>query len=232
MISLLKKLVAIFLPFRCHVCSHGTDFSVVLCAACRNRLRQILANPFPVHDTCCEFRVYTLSSYDSFVADIIRIIKYHPSYRLLKILAEECEQSEALRHLIRPDDVLIPVPMHAGRLAERGFNQADYLAGRFAARCGCHYSPALVRVRATRPQADCNERERLTNLEHAFALDSGLARNAFSGRRLLLIDDVATTGTTLQRCCEALKPLSPGEICALTVSHSFRRTAKPAKKAS
>ncbi len=165
------------------------------------------------------------------MADIIRIIKYRPSYRLLKILADECLQNDDLKKLAGAESIIIPVPMHAERLATRGFNQAEYLAGRIADRCGCHFSPALQRVRATRPQADCDETERLTNLDMAFALAAGLDRPVFRGRRLILVDDVATTGTTLQRCAEAAAGLYPDQVCALTVSHSFRRSGTQAGKA-
>lgn len=226
LLSSIKKLLSIFLPFRCHVCSSDTDFGLVLCQTCRNRLQQIISRPLLSADVRCDFPVYTLSCYDSFVADIIKIIKYRPSARLLKILAEECLREDFLSSLIKPTDVLIPVPMHADRLAERGFNQAAYLAEKFAGHCGCNFSPAMIRSRATRPQADCDEIERLTNLDQAFQLHPQLNKKVFRSRRIFLIDDVATTGTTLQKCAEVLKTMAPSEILALTVSHSFRRSAK------
>ncbi len=227
MLGSIKKLLSIFLPFRCHVCSSNTDFGLVLCQICCDRLRQIIAKPVVIADVRCDFPVYTLSRYDSFVADIIKIIKYRPSFKLLKILTEECLHGDYLNSLIKPEDVLIPVPMHTSRLAERGFNQAGYLAEKFAGHCGCNFSPALIRGRATRPQADCDEIERLTNLDQAFQIDPDLNKAVFRHRRIFLIDDVATTGTTIQKCAEVLKTLAPSGIYALTVSHSFRRSAKP-----
>ncbi len=218
--SFFEHLLSAVLPFRCHVCEINTRFGIVLCEPCRQRLRKILHPPVRVDDTICDFPVYTLSSYDSFTADIIRIIKYRPSFKLLQILTDEA--SGVLSTFAGSEDVLIPVPMHAGRLAQRGFNQADYLAERFAMASGCHYSPALLRTRMTRPQADCDEHERLTNLEQAFATGPGLLKDAFKNRRIILVDDVATTGTTLKRCAEVLQPLRPAKICAVTVSHSFK----------
>lgn len=227
LIRALKSLAAVFLPFRCHVCKTPTEFGLVLCLTCQQKLRQIAGSPQLTSDTRCSFPVYTLSSYNSFVADVIRIIKYRPSLKLLRILTAICLENAAPGSLLRPDDVLIPVPMHSERLTSRGFNQADYLAEVFAAACGCHYSPALVRRRATRPQADCDEEERLANLENAFELASGLTRSAFAGRRLFLIDDVATTGTTMQKCAEPLQALLPSCICGLVVSHSYKRSGSP-----
>lgn len=226
MLSFIKNLLSIFLPFRCHVCKSATEFGQVICPGCRGRLSQILLPPMPVSDIRCDFAVFTLSRYDSFVSDIIRIIKYRPSFRLLKVLTEECLHQGSLRSLIKPEDVLVPVPMHLERLTTRGFNQAEYLAEKLAGHCRCHFSPALIRSRHTRPQADCDETERLTNLDRAFQLAPGLNRSAFYKRKIWLIDDVATTGTTMLKCAEELKTLLPAEVSGLTVSHSFRRSAR------
>lgn len=226
-IKALQTFASVFFPFRCHVCNIQTEFGLVLCETCRKKLQQIIEAPKLTEDTRCSFPVYTLSSYNTFVADVIRIIKYRPSLKLLKILAEICLEKKHLRQILQKDDILIPVPMHSERYAKRGFNQAGFLAETFAEFCGCHYSEALLRSRATRPQADCDEEERQTNLENAFALSPGLVFSAFQGRRLFLVDDVATTGATLQQCAEHLQPLFPAGVFGLVVSHSYKRTNLP-----
>lgn len=223
--SILKRFVAVFLPFRCHTCSAATDFGVVLCDSCLIRLQGLIGSPQRVEDVICSFPVYALSSYDSLMSDIIRIIKYRPSQKLLGILAEQCQKRGRLRTLIGSDAILVPVPMHSERLLKRGFNQAELLAEKFAVAAGCRLSPALERTRATRPQADCDEKDRQNNLEGAFAVGRDLIKEVFAGRHLILVDDVVTTGSTLQKCCEALQPLKPAKISALAVSHSFRHTA-------
>lgn len=223
--SILKRFISVFLPFRCHICSEATDFGVVLCSCCLTRLQGLIGAPQLVEDVVCGFPVYTLSSYDSLMSDIIRIVKYRPSFKLLVILAEQCQKRGRLEILINKDDILVPVPMHSDRLLKRGFNQAEVLAEKFAATVGCRFSPALERTRATRPQADCDEKDRQNNLDGAFAVGRGLIKEKFAGRHLILVDDVVTTGSTLQKCCEALQPLGPARVSAIAVSHSFRRTA-------
>lgn len=222
LIRLLKDFVSAFFPFSCHVCRENTDFGRVLCNACLKKLDDNVRPIFAADDTRCDFPVYTLSSYDSFMADIIKIIKYRPSAKLLQILVQSCINKGRLSDFLKAGDILVPVPMHKDRLLHRGFNQADTMAQKFAISAGCHYSPVLMRSRATRPQADCNEEERLVNLEGAFAIDEDADRGSFKNCRLVLVDDVATTGTTLQQCADSLKALKPASIMALVVSHSFR----------
>ena len=222
-IRLLKDFAAAFMPYSCHRCRVSTDFGIVFCADCHAKLVSALHPPRETDDTRCDFPVYTLSSYSSVMADVIRIIKYHPSVRLLKVLAEACQKHGDIRSLVKKGDVIVPVPMHSQRFSKRGFNQAAELAADFAASAGCHLSPALIRTRATRPQADCDEEERRDNLKDAFALDSNLKRSAFANSHIILVDDVATTGSTLQLCANKLRELRPAKISALVVSHSYKK---------
>ncbi|HMM59633.1 MAG TPA: hypothetical protein PKC25_05805, partial [Candidatus Rifleibacterium sp.] len=119
--SILKRFVAVFLPFRFPACSEVTAFGVVLCAGCLKKLRALMGPPQLVEDVVCSFPVYTLSSYDSLMSDIIRIVKYRPSLKLLVLLTEQCQKRGRLKTLVGVDDILIPVPMHSDRLLRRGF---------------------------------------------------------------------------------------------------------------
>ena len=102
----------------------------------------------------------------------------------------------------RPDAV-VPVPIHARRLAKRGFNQAAVLAAPVAELLGVPFLPrAVVRSRKTPPQVGLSPQARRANLAGAFAVPDAAA---VAGKTLLLIDDVYTTGTTASACARALK---------------------------
>ena len=98
----------------------------------------------------------------------------------------------------RPRPMLVPIPLHAGRLAARGFDQAELLARLLARRLGwCAETANLVRARATLPQGDARVLSRERNVAAAFAI---LRPQAFAGRRILLVDDVTTSGATARAC--------------------------------
>lgn len=222
---ILYDLLEAIFPFRCHVCQAETSFGTVLCQGCEKKLGQALRPPVAFSDTVCEFPVFTLSEYDAMVADVIRLIKYRPSKKLIRFIEKAIVKQNLLLGFASSADIFIPVPMHRARRDERGFNQAEEFAGIMAHACGARFSPALERVVATIPQASCSEEERLTNLDRAISLAPGLIPSMFQGKRLILVDDVATTGTTLDRCHKQLSRLHPASIEALVVSHSYRRNA-------
>ena len=100
--------------------------------------------------------------------------------------------------------LFVPVPLAPGRLRERGFNQSEVLARGLAERTGGTVLPdALVRLRETGTQTQLTPAERLVNVQSAFAVPE-LRRVAICGRSLVLVDDVLTTGATLNACAVAL----------------------------
>ncbi len=117
-----------------------------------------------------------------------------------------------------PFDCVTPAPLHANRLAERGFNQAELLARRLSEVKGLPLRTDLVfRQRHTSQQVHLNRQERRANMIDAFAPQPGAT---LSGERVLLIDDVCTSGATLRACGQALAAAGAGEIWALCVARA------------
>lgn len=129
-------------------------------------------------------------------------------------------------HGLRRRDVhcLIPVPLSGDRLAERGFNQTELIVRRLAEACRIPSVPLLVRVRHTGKMSQKSRAERLSQLAGAYRLaqESGSLPPSFrsaAGRplRMVLVDDVYTTGSTMQACARVLREAAPGaEIYGLT----------------
>lgn len=115
-------------------------------------------------------------------------------------------------------DVLVPVPLHLGREARRGYNQSALLAIALGQRLDVPVVlNALTRVRNTRSQTQLGFEERQTNVQGAFAATD--AAN-LAGKRVTLIDDVATTGATLNACAEALLVHGVSQVSAFTLVHA------------
>jgi ComF family protein len=121
-----------------------------------------------------------------------------------------------------PADVLIPVPLHRRRQRERGYNQSALLAARFGASTQIPVRrDVLRRHRYTRSQTRLNAQERNQNVHGAFScIDQHDVEQSIVGKRVLLIDDVATTGATLRACAQVLRDQGARSVWALTVARA------------
>lgn len=114
-------------------------------------------------------------------------------------------------------DVVVPVPLHPWRLAGRGFNQAQEIAAPIARHLALPLRPELVRrVRATRPQSSLSAAERRDNPAGAFSVRA----RALSGRRVLLVDDVVTTGATAAALATAVVDAGAAEVVVAAVARA------------
>jgi ComF family protein len=113
--------------------------------------------------------------------------------------------------------LVIPVPLHPRRLRWRGFNQAGLIAEKLADILGCSYGDnVLVRSKYTAPQTKLDEAERRANIKNCFALAPGA--QSIKDRSILLVDDVITTGATVEECAKVLKRAGAREVYALAIA--------------
>ena len=175
----------------------------VRCAACMARPRAFAA----ARAACL---------YDEAVRDPILKLKHADRPDLAALFALWIGRSA--RDLIAGADAVAPVPLHPLRLLRRRYNQAAEIARPLARREGLAYLPdALVRRRATESQAGKSGSGRKRNVAAAFAVPPG-KRRLVAGRRILLIDDVMTTGATLEGCARALKAAGAARVDVAVVA--------------
>jgi ComF family protein len=153
--------------------------------------------------------------YEGRLRDAILSLKYHKNLGMGNAL------SQPLIEIIRTEkwkfDLVIPVPLSAQRHFERGYNQVSQLAFPISLCLGLHYRPAgLRRIRNTASQVGLTGDQRRRNVIGAFQADHGIV----GGRSVLLVDDVTTTGTTLDECSLALVSAGVKTVYAITLARA------------
>lgn len=190
---------------QCACCGRPQPHATPRCAACRGE---------PVHPLRLS-RAAALHTHP--LREAIHALKYEQQPELAAPLARYLVAVFALSPwdgLAAAIDAVTPVPLHAQRLEERGYNQSALLAAAFCAAMGLAFEPGwLARCRETRQQVGLDAAQRRANVAGAFA-----ATPAVAGRTLLLIDDVFTTGATLRACAAAALDQGAKAVYGLTLA--------------
>jgi ComF family protein len=236
----LNAALAFVYPEICQLCrrERATPGESYVCAGCRAQVRFIerpfcercgmpakgaITNAF-VCGNCRELNLHFQYARAAVVArdqvlDIIHRYKYQRALWFEPLLAEWLV-TRALPVLVEGVwDWIVPIPLHPAKERQREFNQAERLATRLSRATQIPLNLRLLqRIVATRTQTELSRQERLANVHNAFALRAG-AR--LDGERIVLVDDVFTTGATSSACAKALKAGGAGEVCVWTVARGI-----------
>jgi ComF family protein len=154
--------------------------------------------------------------YDDYARRLILPFKHADRTDLARVLAGHMARVGA--PLLREADVLVPVPLHPRRLFQRRYNQAAILAASVAKASGrAVLQDGLIRRRETPPLADKTATERYAALDGAFAVRPRRARE-FAGRRVVLVDDVMTSGATANACAAVMKAAGAADVSVLVAA--------------
>ncbi len=241
-------LLAFLFPPACLACRRVEGIESLpmsLCSRCSAKLR-------PIAGPCCvvctrplagtprggESRCLGCRGRDSALAGLLSGWSYEPpldtvvqalKFARLEFLGREL--ASALHHQLREQlgevDLVVPIPLHWIRRLRRGYNQAEAIAMPLARRTGAPLLRALRRRRPTRPQARLGREERTRNLRLAFALRG--PRGRLADRTVLLVDDVVTTGATLETAARCLRQGGARAVIALTAGRTPARPQEPGK---
>lgn len=197
---------------QCHACGFPFEFAVpggssgALCAAC-------LADR-PEYSMARSALVYNDASRD-FILGFKHGDQIHSVVSMIPWL------KQAGADVLPQSDVIVPVPLHRWRLLRRRYNQAAVIGRALARETGKDFvADALIRTRATPTQGHLKAKERAQNVRKAFGLHP---KRNISGKKVLLVDDVYTTGVTVHECVKVLKKAGAAEIFVLTLA----RVVKP-----
>lgn len=214
-------LLGLLYPPTCIACQAATGEPHALCAACWSQIRFIerpycerlgtpfavdlgtpLLSPAAIADPPVFGRARAVAEYDGTASLLVHRLKYGDRPELARALGAMMARAGA--ELLREADVVVPVPLHRWRLWRRRFNQAMALASTVSAEAGIACDPFLLtRVKRTRRQVGLTKAQRQENLQGAFRV-SDHAKARLQGKRVLLVDDVLTTGSTANAASRAL----------------------------
>jgi competence protein ComFC len=244
-------LVSILFPAPCRLCDQllTSGKRVPICDSCigsfspvPSSICQICGRPLPglagsepENQICpaCRDKTYAFERarswalYDGALVHAILLLKFERIDPLAKLFVDRLAQ------LVRQDDAMaadmvVPVPLHHDRQGERGYNQADLVARPLAKKLGLSHHAALLA--RTRPRPDkhlLSLEERWTSVRGAFATRSG---SQVDNQRVLLVDDVFTTGATLDACARALREAGAKSVLGLTVARAITGSVRATSK--
>lgn len=218
-------------PQRCPVCNkEAHDSSALpLCPDCWGSItpyrgpacRQCGVPTVSVHTGLCQSciadppafsRAISYGIYEGALKEAIHLLKFNKHRRLAKPLAELLAEFD-----LAGSDALIPVPVHLNQLRQREFNQTALIAKHLGKLI---HIPLMIdglkKVKDTAAQIDVDRKERLRNLKKAFA-----AAETVKGRRILLLDDVITTGATMRECAQTLTKAGAAEVTVVALARSM-----------
>lgn len=233
-----RSLIRILYPANCVLCRTPLTIDEIhLCIRCIKKIEPLKAPtclkcarplaPYGNHRSTCSQcrserpyydRGFALVPYQEPVKNIFHQIKFQKKLWLIKIfsgLFERLPSSE-----MRNYEMIIPVPLDSRRQRERGFNQALIIA-QMLNRLSLKNAPPIKKViskkKKTLPQSQLRREERLSNLENAFSLRQ---KGIVQGKQILLVDDIFTTGATINECARILKEDGAERVDFFTIARS------------
>ena len=229
------------MPPVCLLCSDELQTHDALCAQCWQHINFIMPPlcertgqplPYDIGGTMISAgaiasppaydRARAVAQYEGAVQELVLGLKYGDRHDLRRLLGRW--MAGAGQDLFDGVDLIVPVPLHRHRLLSRRFNQAAVLALEVARHTGLAYQPQiLLRIRKTDSQTNKSATERRKNVAGAFAVARRWERR-LGGKNLLLVDDVITTGATVNSCARCLKRAGAARVDVLAVA---KRTKQP-----
>lgn len=214
----------------CLICKNNTadsDYSSICCGClsllsyANNNCTQCgveLQNHNAICGSCIKSpppfsHTYYACDYQTPIDKWVMALKFGGNILMSRLFAELLE---AKLNSIENDFILMPVPLHQSRLRKRGYNQAFEIAKELSLLSNRKLDISLIRVKNTQMQAQLKFKERIKNVKNAFEV-----KQSFAGKRIILVDDVMTTGNTLKECAKTLKKAGVEEVRVLVFARKF-----------
>lgn len=202
-----NKFLSELYPDRCAVCDAIIDAGNCVCADCNEQFPR-KPEIFRLGKTTC----YNVCEYSDVNKKIVLGAKKGRDFYKLSFMATEIYELLKNNGVMDEIEVIVPAPMSLAKRLKKGFNHTEKLTRHISYLSGIDTVKAVKKIRETREQKTLSREERMKNLKGSFAMSK---RKALSGRTVLLVDDVTTTGSTLSEVAEVLRKAGNEVICAV-----------------
>lgn len=237
-----ERLLQFFLPPQCHCCDKFLEERQQgICPDCLSKIHwieppfcSVCGTPFASKEVrshlcgpCMTKKKHftmarALGSYEGTLQEAIHRWKYQGKTHLTPFFGKWMEEGLSRYWAPNPFDLLIPVPLHKKRLRERGFNQALLLVKELSHRTGISYLKRVLQKRkSTAPQVHLSGVEREKSIRGSFQVIGG---ESLEGKSILLVDDVYTTGATVNECAKVVRASGAERVDVLTLAHALKMT--------
>lgn len=212
--TLYESFLNFLFPPRCPLCRSYQEKRGMWCPACLSRTAMLHRLPIDGEMYSVITSVQAAGQYHGVLRKLIGELKYKQNKGSLDYI--HAFLLETLRmETFETIDAVVPVPLYKDKQKKRGFNQAELIFRFWSETKGYQWLNALERIRPTAPQYQLHVNERRKNMKGAFVVRSG---EKLTGKRILLVDDILTTGSTLRECAAVLKKAGAAEIQALVLA--------------
>ena len=217
--ALLGILLDFIFPPRCPVCRAYTERNGNWCPSCLAQTLRVRRLPLVRELAISLDGVWALSIYHSGMRRLILDLKYKQKKHVLPFIRTFLTAAvPELPEELLEADLAIPVPLYKEKEKKRGFNQAEIIFQDWLEGQAVSMQRILMRTRETSPQYGLSVRMRQENLKDAFAVSAGGQQYHIKGQRILLLDDIFTTGATLASCAAVLKKAGAQSVYALVLA--------------
>ena len=209
-------------PPKCPICdAYIENRDDILCEECEEKILAVDRSP-KKNDLIKE--VWRITKYREGTREIIRDLKFNFNFKTLKvvnkILKKAINESQQLNELLKKIDIAVAVPLYIDREKERGFNQVELIFDEFLKRQNISMERLIIRNRSTDHLYKLSPEDRKNELVGAFSLVEG-ANEKIINKKILLLDDIFTTGTTMKECAKVFSENGVAEIYGLALASDY-----------
>ncbi len=201
-------------PTVCGIC--GKIYKNDICPKCNKKLQELNETKIEVVDTKNFNELAYFCKYKGIVRKRLIEYKFYEAGYLYRAFAELLIKNKKIYNFIESYDIIIPVPIHRKRKNKRGYNQTELIASVLSEKIEKELVlDVLEKNKNTRPQSTLNGKQREENSKNVYILKN---KEKIQNKKIILLDDIYTTGNTVNECCKILKNAQPKKIGVLCIA--------------